>query len=206
VPAEIPPTRPAEAVPPPRPTARPVRDVPREEKRIASRDPIGRSSSVPGSPGSPANPNRPKIHFCADIGRTQFAQGATQEVPNGFAGSALKPARPDSGRIALQIKMSPDEAVEGQDFTIAVRFLNGGDETFRMTKAEESSPGVRGGFEPLPALPMPQSIDIGGSIEIYRTSRSLAAGSTYRKAFRVVEQRRGDVWENSITVKPCLDQ
>ncbi len=197
----------AEVVPPPRPTEREKKSAVREERVAVNREGSRRSSgqeqsTVPGN----SNPNRPKVHFCADIGRTQFTQGATQEVPNGFGSTALKPARADAGRISLQIKMSPEEVIEGQDFTIAVRFLNGGDDTFRMQKAEESSPAVRGGFEPLPSLPMPQSIDIGGSIEIYRTSRSLAGGSTYRKAFRVFEQRRGDVWENAITVKPCLEQ
>lgn len=206
VPAEIPPTRAAEAVPGTRPTAKPVREAPREERRIASRDLSGRGSSVPDAPPPPANPNRPKIHFCADIGRTQFTQGATQEVPTGFAGSALKPARPDAGRISIQIKMSPEEAIEGQEFTLTARFLNGGDETFEIRRAEESSPGVRGGFEAIAGFPSSQFVDIGSSVELYRTSRTLSAGSTFRKAFRVAEKRRGDTWENSITVRPCLEQ
>ncbi len=214
VPAATPPPAAALPSPPearvaaPLPTSRPAerradavreRRPPEPDSSRASR-PTG--ASAPAASGS----NRPKIHFCADIGRTAFAQGATQEVPAGFAGTALKPARPDSGRISIQIRMNPEEAIEGQEFTVSARFVNGGDETFRLSRAEESSPATRGGFEPIAGLSVPQAVDIGSSIEIYRTSRSLAAGSTFRKAFRVQEQRRGDNWENSITVKPCVEQ
>ncbi|MFN2631959.1 MAG: serine/threonine protein kinase [Thermoanaerobaculia bacterium] len=189
------------------PTARPPEkraDAAREKRPPAPEPPrVARSA---GAPAAESNPNRPKIHFCAEIGRTAFAQGATQEVPAGFSGTALKPARPDSGRISIQIRMNPEEAVEGQDFTVTARFINGGDETFRLSRAEESSPATRGGFEPIAGLSVPQAVDIGSSIEIYRTTKSLASGSTFRKAFRVQEQRRGDNWENSITVKPCVEQ
>ncbi len=189
------------------PTARPAEkraDAAREKRPPAPEPPrVARST---GAPAAESNPNRPKIHFCTEIGRTAFAQGATQEVPAGFSGTALKPARPDSGRISIQIRMNPEEAVEGQDFTVTARFINGGDETFRLSRAEESSPATRGGFEPIAGLSVPQAVDIGSSIEIYRTTKSLASGSTFRKAFRVQEQRRGDNWENSITVKPCVEQ
>src|ERR1019366_8283031 len=101
---------------------------------------------------------------------------------------------------------SPEEAIEGQEFTLTARFLNGGDETFEIRRAEEASPGVRGGFEAIGGFPSSQLVDIGSSVELYRTSRTLSAGSTFRKAFRVAEKRRGDTWENSITVRPCLEQ
>ncbi|MEO8189762.1 MAG: serine/threonine-protein kinase [Acidobacteriota bacterium] len=193
--------------PVPAPAGRPAErraEAPRD--RRPAPDPPRVSRPAGGSVAADSNLNRSKIHFCAEIGRTAFAQGATQEVPAGFSGTALKPARPDSGRISIQIRMNPEEAVEGQDFTVTARFINGGDETFRLSRAEESSPAKRGGFEAISGLSVPQAVDIGSSIEIYRTTKSLAAGSTFRKAFRVQEQRRGDNWENSITVKPCVEQ
>lgn len=201
-PALEPTARVAEVIPPPRPTEKRFN----REERVAVNREGSRRQAGQDVPSVPGNSNRPKVHFCADIGRTQFTQGATQEVPNGFGGAALKPARPDAGRISIQIKLNPEEAIEGQEFTVTARFLNGGDETFQINRAEESSPGVRGGFDAVAGFPPGQVVDIGSSVELYRTTRSLAAGSTYRKAFRIVEKRRGDVWENSITVKPCLEQ
>ena len=123
------PPPPEERIAAPFPTSRPAE---RRAEAVRDRRPpspdLPRVSRPAGTAGGAApSSNQPKIHFCADIGRTAFAQGATQEVPAGFAGTALKPARPDSGRISIQIRMNPEEAIEGQEFTVSARFVNGGD-------------------------------------------------------------------------------
>ena len=181
--------------------ARPPVRAPEPKKEPPVRPAESVAASVPAPPV-----NRPKTHFCADVGRTAFTQAVTREVAPGFADSANLPPRLDAGRIKIQITVSPEEPLEGQEFTVAVKFVNGGDDSFRLARAEESSPSVRGGFAPIPGIATPAFVDQGGVLELFRVTRALGAGETYRKSFRVVEQRKGDVWENAIVVKPCVEQ
>lgn len=187
---------------------RPLIKIPSSDKSgPANPIPSPRAVRPPADPSvkAPAlQPARARMRFCAEIGRTQFEQGATQEVPEGFADTAKKPARPDAARLKIQISVQPDEFSDGEPFTVVASFVNGGDEDFRMLRAEESSPGVRGGFQAIEGLSA-RTVDIGGKVEIYRTPRTLAAGSTFQKSFRVVDQRRNDAWENTVTVRPCVE-
>ncbi len=181
----------------------PTRPPRREQTRVPRREestPVRIAQVV-----SPANPSRPKMHFCPEVGGSAYHQAVAQEVPRGFRDVAALPARLDVGRIKVDITVLPEEPLEGQEFTVVARFRNGGDETFRMSRAEESSPGRKGGFEPLGGLSMPAFVEIGGSLELFRQTRQLAAGGTYTKRFRVYEARRGDFWENSVVVKPCVE-
>jgi len=182
-----------------------ARPTKREERgRPDKREPTVRIAqvlppvNVPGSKG-------PRMHFCAEIGRTAYIPGVSKEVPPGFKESAPIALREDAALINIRISILPEEPLEGQEFTIVARFVNGGDQTFRLSRVEESSPAVRGGFQPIAGVPL-NPIDAGGSLEIYRKPRVMGAGETYRKAFRVVETRRGDAWENSIFVKSCQEQ
>jgi serine/threonine protein kinase len=156
--------------------------------------------------GVAQNTNRPKIHFCREAGRTAFIQGVSKDVPKGFVDPALSPARNDAGRIKINVTISPEEPLENQEFTVVAKLANGGDGTLRLSSIEESAASSRGGFQPISGFTLPLSVDEGGVLELYRTTRTLSAGETYRKSFRVVEIKKGDAWENSVTVKPCLEQ
>jgi serine/threonine-protein kinase len=181
-----------------RPTRREDRARPDKREPTVKVAQIVPPVSVPGSKG-------PRMHFCAEIGRTAYIPGVSKEVPPGFKESAPIALREDAALINIRISILPEEPLEGQEFTIVARFVNGGDQTFRLSRVEESSPAVRGGFQPIAGVPL-NPIDAGGSLEIYRKPRVMSAGETYRKAFRVVETRRGDAWENSIFVKSCQEQ
>lgn len=176
----------------------------RDEKKPARRE---ESAPRPTAPVNVVqNLGRPKIHFCHETGRTAFIQGVSKDIPKGFADPATAPARLDAGRIKINITISPEEPVENQDFTVVAKLANGGDGTLRLSSIEESAATARGGFQPISGFTLPLSVDEGGVLELYRTSRTLGAGETYRKSFRIVEIKKGDAWENSITVKPCLEQ
>jgi serine/threonine protein kinase len=153
-----------------------------------------------------ANANQPKMHFCADAGRTGYFQGIPKEVPPGFKDVAGLPARDDAARIKINVAVRPEEPLEGQEFTVVATFINGGDGAFRVARIEESAAGARSGFQPIAGVATPTVVDEGGKLEIFRTTKALGAGETWRKSFRVVEQRRNDAWETSVTVKPCVEQ
>jgi serine/threonine-protein kinase len=195
VPTELPPERPTAA-------AR-RREDKRDEKNSGGRHDVALKQTT--AVVAPTR-NRPRIHFCHETGRTAFIQGVSKDIPKGFADPALAPARLDAGRIKINITVSPEEPVENQDFTVVAKLVNGGDGTLRLSSIEESAATARGGFQPISGFTLPLSVDEGGVLELYRTSRSLGAGETYRKAFRVVEIKKGDAWENAINVKPCLEQ
>ena len=202
-PTSAPPTA---AVPAAEPTAReakkPVR-TPRSS-RPAEREPSTQiAESLPPAKGQPV---RPKQRFCADVSRTGYFQGVPKEVPPGFKDVAGLPARDDAARIRIAIAVLPESPAEGEEFTVVATFSNGGDGAFRLVRAEESAPGARGGFQPIAGVATPTAVDEGGKLELYRTRRALGAGETYHKTFRVVEQRRNDAWEASVTVKPCVEQ
>src|SRR5262249_15238964 len=55
------------------------------------------------------NPNRPKMHFCAEVGRTGYFQGVPKEVPPGFKDVAGLPARDDAARIKINVAVRPEE-------------------------------------------------------------------------------------------------
>ncbi|HEY6928650.1 MAG TPA: serine/threonine-protein kinase [Thermoanaerobaculia bacterium] len=170
-----------------------------------AREPETKIAKAAPAANPPVNANRPKQHFCAEVSRTGYFQGVPKEVPPGFADTAHLPARDDAARIRITISVRPEEPVEGQDFTVVATFSNGGDGSFRIARIEESSPGARGGFQPIAGV-SPQPVDEGGKLEIFRTTKALGSGDTYHKKFRVVEQRRGDSWEAEVTVKPCVEQ
>jgi serine/threonine protein kinase len=205
----------APAVPTPAPVSRfeptspgkPARKGEKERPRPEKREPSTKIAQV--VPPFVINPNpgsnRRKMHFCPEIGRTAYIPGVSKEVPPGFKESAPIALREDAALINIRISILPEEPVEGQEFTIVARFVNGGDQTFRLSRVEESSPAARGSFQSIAGVPL-NPIDAGGSLEIYRKPHVMGAGETYRKAFRVVETRRGDAWENSIFVKPCQEQ
>jgi serine/threonine-protein kinase len=205
--AEVVPTQPPAAEAKPLPSAR------KEAKKAEPRPPAGRPSREPETrvaqvvppPNPNLNANRPKMHFCADVSRTGYFQGVPKEVPPGFADTAHLPARDDAARIKINISVRPEEPLEGQDFAVVTTFVNGGDGSFRIARIEESSPGARGGFQPIAGV-APQPVDEGGKLEIFRTTKALGAGDIYHKKFRVVEQRRNDSWEAEVTVKPCVEQ
>ena len=174
-----------------------------EGKPSKRENPVAAPTAVSGVA---QNTNRPRIHFCREAGRTAYTQGVSKDIPKGFVDPALSPARQDSGRIKINITISPEEPLENQDFTVVAKLANGGDGTLRLSSIEESAASARGGFQPISGFTLPLSVDEGGQLEIYRTTRSLGAGETYRKSFRVVEIKKGDAWENYVTVKPCLEQ
>ncbi len=212
-----PPTAPP-ALPTPAPTPIPVAQVlpteppsekqqvvvtKREEKKPARREDVGvRPTAVVAVA---QNTNRPKMRFCAEIGRTGYFQGVAKEVPPGFQGVAPLAVNQDAALLKINITVAPEEPVEGQEFVVIAKFLNGAESTFRFGRAEESSPGARGGFQQIPGLNA-QPIDSGSTLELYRKTRLLAAGESYRKAFRVFDARRGDYWENSVMIRPCIER
>lgn len=183
-------------VPPTRPPKREATRAPRREEAT----PVRIAQVV-----SPANPNRPKMHFCAEISKTGYFQGVVKEVPQGFKDLAALEVSPDAARIKINITVAPEEPLEGREFIVVAKFVNGGDGTFRMARAEESAGSARGGYQPIAGF-TPTPVDEASAVEIFRTTRVLNPGETYRKSFRVVEQRRGDAWEASVTVKPCVEQ
>src|SRR5262249_51556835 len=215
--APPPPTAPPAAAPvptqPPPAEPRPVEVARKEPRRPEVRPTVPRASRQPDTQVAqivpPVNPNlnvnRPKMHFCAEVSKTGYFQGVPKEVPPGFADTAHLPARDDAARIKIRIAVRPEEPVEGQEFTVVATFDNSGDGSFRIARIEESSPGARGGFQPIAGI-APQPVDEGGRLEIFRTTKALGAGDTYHKKFRVVEQRRNDSWEAEVTVKPCVEQ
>jgi len=198
----------AEAKPTAVPSMVSKREQKREERLKSARqaEPQPSTKIAQAVPPVAANPNRPKTHFCAEVGRTGYFQGVPKEVPQGFKDVAGLPARDDAARIRIRIAVRPEEPVEGQDFTVVATFDNGGDGAFRVARIEESSPGARGGFQPVAGISTPTVVDEAGKLEIFRTTRALGAGETWHKSFRVVEQRRNDAWEASVTVKPCVEQ
>ena len=202
------------AIPSPPPVVEEARPSPakKEAKKIErpissrpAREPETKIAQAAPASNPPLNANRPRQHFCAEVSRTGYFQGVPKEVPPGFADTAHLPARDDAARIKINVSVRPEEPVEGQDFTVVTTFVNGGDGSFRIARIEESSPGARGGFQPIAGV-APQPVDEGGKLEIFRTTKALGAGDTYHKKFRVVEQRRGDSWEAEVTVKPCVEQ
>jgi hypothetical protein len=177
---------------------------PARSPRPAEREPTTRlAESLPPARGQP---NRPRQRFCAEVSRTGYFQGVPKEVPPGFKDVAGLPARDDAARIRIAVSVLPESPAEGEEFTVVATFVNGGDGAFRLLRAEESAPGARGGFAPISGVATPTAVDEGGKLELYRTRRALSAGETYHKTFRVVEQRRNDAWEASVTIKPCVEQ
>jgi hypothetical protein len=152
--------------------------------------------------GGPAN--RPKQRFCPEVDRTSFEPGVVKDVPSGFRDSAPIAMREDFPLFQIQIAVNPGEPLEGQEFTVVARFRNGSENTLRFARAEQSSPGARGGYEPIPGL-APQPVDAGGVLEIWRRTLAVGQGETFRKSFRVVEQKRGDVWKASVFIRPCVE-
>lgn len=173
------------------------------------RKPARRENLVAAPTAAPAvahSTNRPKMRFCSETSKTGYFQGVSKEIPSGFAEQARLPARDDAARIRIASSVLPESPVEGQEFTVVATFVNGGDGSFRVSRVEESAPSARGGFQALGGVATPTTVDEGGKLEIFRTTRALGAGDTYHKTFRIVEQRRGDAWESSVTVKPCVEQ
>ncbi len=198
----------------PPPTAAPRQTAGGEEKRTArttrpsrsgEREPTTRMAQAEIPPARPGS-HRPRQRFCADVSRTGYFQGVPKEVPPGFKDVAGLPARDDAARIKIAISVLPESPTEGEEFTVVATFVNGGDGAFRLVRAEESAPSARGGFAPISGVAAPTAIDEGGKLELFRTRRALGPGETYHKTFRVVEQRRNDAWEASVTVKPCVEQ
>ena len=200
--------RPTSAPPTAAPTlAEPVREAKKQVRTPRSSRPADRPTLIAEViPPGKVQPGRPKQRFCAEISRTGYFQGVPKEVPPGFKDVAGLPARDDAARIRIGIAVLPESPAEGEEFTVVATFLNGGDGAFRLVRAEASAPGARGGFEPIAGVATPTAVDEGGKLELYRTRRALGAGETYHKTFRVVEQRRNDAWEASVTVKPCVEQ
>src|SRR5262249_1362224 len=150
-----------------RPTSAPRPGKKEERPRPEKRQPETKIAQVVPPVNVNPNPNRPKQRFCAEIGRTAYIQAVTKEVAPGFKDSALMASDPEAALKRIQISVLPEDPVEGRDFTLVAKFVNGSDNPFRLGRVEESSPAVRGGFQPLTGVPI-NTVDGGASIEIFR--------------------------------------
>jgi hypothetical protein len=123
------------------------------------------------------------------------------EKPRGFAadsGSFVAPI-PDSGRLEVLIRVTPDPPVPNEPVKIVASFANHGDLDRRVTRIEESA-HTKGGMAPLKSVKLPVEVKTGGSLPFYRYEGVFRG--EFEKTLRVID-RHGDSWQSTVDLEPC---
>jgi len=195
VPTEPPPREPtrAPATRPPRPTRAPV--VPTAPVVVAG-----------GAVPTPRL-HRERTRFCSTPESTSYAQARTAEQPKGFetdGTEVFRGPRPDAARIRIVLDVNPPQPLEGEPVRVTARLINGGDLAITIARVEESAPAARGGFQAVPGVSVPASVQVGGSLTIYSSQIALSEGDSYAKEIRITD-RNGDTWRAAVRVGTCPD-
>lgn len=183
---------------PPGARTEPVSPMPRPQPAVA-----GASVVLPGPSLSRESSVLSRTRYCAYFDRTSYVQATVKEKPEGFAPTSAEVfvgARPDAGRVLIEVEVRPAEPVEGEPVEIVARIVNGGDVPLQVARVEEFHP--REGFASVPGSPVPIEVDVGGSAEVFRERRVLGRGSAYAKELRVVDDD-GDSWKTTIRLVAC---
>lgn len=192
--------------PPPMPRARPA--SPAEAVKVAAAVPGASAPTAPRRPedAGTGTPSRSGAIFCILVEKTSFEQGVTRGTPEGFAPGpeAFRAARPDAGRVRIEVAVLPQHPKEGEPFEIVARLVNGGDLSMRIDRVEELVLQPRPGFTGVEGMRLPADLDVGGSLEIYRFRGVLTGGRTYQKELRVVDSVK-DSWRTAVRLVPCSD-
>jgi hypothetical protein len=149
------------------------------------------------------------MEFCPLIGRTAYEQGVIREKPAGWNAedlpTAVRAARPDAGRIAVEFAVQPEHPVAEAPFTVVARLINGGDAGLSLAHVEESAVRESGGFRELPLPAGAEDLEVGGALEIFRFQGVLSGRSSFSKEIRVTD-RWHDTWRNQIRLVPCPEK
>jgi serine/threonine-protein kinase len=179
---------------------------PKPVERLASASPPPQTLTVP-VPVPPPPPTMPRVEappqpYCANILPTTFQQGKIAEKPKGFSADAdanVAPL-PDSGRLRVVVRVTPDPPIENKPFEVVASFVNGGDLDRQVVRIEESIPRMKGGFSPISTVSLPATVQSGGSLSFYRFGGALSG--KFAKTLRVID-RKGDTWESTVRIEPC---
>src|SRR6185295_19792964 len=99
------------------------------------RRPVDQEASIPPSGEAPVPQlARPKVRFCSQLEETDYKQLIAKEVAPGFAGTAAKVPREDSGLMQIRIAVSPEHPSEDDPAFVSVRFENGGDNPVQIVE------------------------------------------------------------------------
>jgi len=175
-------------------------------EHLASASQPAQTLTVP-VPVPPPPPTMPRVEappqpYCVNKLPTTFFQAKTQGNPEGFASEKEfhKTAKPDSGRLRVEIRVSPDPPIENKPFEVVASFVNKGDLDRTVSLVEESVPRTKGGFLPISGVSLPARVESGGALAFYRFSGVLSG--RFVKDLRVTDLS-GDSWQSSVRVEPC---
>jgi serine/threonine protein kinase len=158
------------------------------------------ASALPSGIAQVPQPARPKARFCSQLEETDYKQLIAKEVAPGFAGTAAKVPREDSGLMQIRIAVSPEHPSEDDPAFVSVRFENGGDNPVQITELRESL--SRGGYKTVPNALVPVTVLPGGFKELHQYQVDLRGGEPYRKQFIVVD-KKSDSWKAGLSLLPC---
>lgn len=159
-----------------------------------------RASILPSGEAQVPQPARPKTRFCSQLEETDYKQLIAKEVAPGFAGTAAKVPREDSGLMQIRIAVSPEHPSEDDPTFVSVRFENGGDNPVQIVELRESL--SRGGYRTVTNALVPATVLPGGFKELHQYQVDLRGGEPYRKQFIVVD-KKSDSWKAGLSLLPC---
>ena len=175
---------------------RPAEPIDKEGRR-----PVELATSVLASGAAEVpHPARPKVRFCSQLEETDYKQLIAKEVAPGFAGTAAKVPREDSGLMQIRIAVSPEHPSEDDPTFVSVRFENGGDNPVQIEELRESL--SRGGYRTVTNALVPATVLPGGFKELHQYQVDLRGGEPYRKQFIVVD-KKSDSWKAGLSLLPC---
>jgi hypothetical protein len=197
--ASVPKTRHAHAAKPEPPLqtrlAPPVEPAATRPARIAE--------AIKLPPKAPAE----RVRYCTILEPTSYAQAKVSEKPAGFdtgGAEVFRGPRPDAARIAIRAQVDPPNPLEGQQFRVVARVVNGGDMGITLARIDESAITAPGGFRPVQGVTPPATVQVGASLTIYSFTGVLTEGNAYAKELRITDSV-GDTWKTSIRVGVCPD-
>jgi serine/threonine-protein kinase len=158
------------------------------------------TSVLPSGVAQVPRPARPRVRFCSQLEETDYKQLIAKEVAPGFAGTAAKVPREDSGLMQIRIAVSPEHPSEDDPAFVSVRFENGGDNPVQIVELRESL--SRGGYRTVPNALVPVTVLPGGFKELHQYQVDLRGGEPYRKQFIVVD-KKSDSWKAGLSLLPC---
>jgi serine/threonine protein kinase len=175
---------------------RPAEQIEKKGKR-----PVEQATSVlPSGVAGIPQPARSKTRFCSQLEETDYKQLIAKEVAPGFAGTAAKVPREDSGLMQIRIAVSPEHPSEDDPTFVSVRFENGGDNPVQIEELRESL--SRGGYRTVPNALVPATVLPGGFKELHQYQVDLRGGEPYRKQFIVVD-KKSNSWKAGLSLLPC---
>jgi eukaryotic-like serine/threonine-protein kinase len=174
---------------------------PEEQIEKKGRRPVEQATSVlPSGVAEIPQPARPRVRFCSQLEETDYKQLIAKEVAPGFAGTAAKVPREDSGLMQIRIAVSPEHPSEDDPTFVSVRFENGGDNPVQIEQLRESL--SRGGYRAVSNALVPATVLPGGFKELHQYQVDLRGGEPYRKQFIVVD-KKSDSWRAGFSLLPC---